>query len=74
MKKKLLLGAMIMSSSMNAASLKSTFIKADRCNTQTVNIVKAVCVILGFAYVEARIQRIADHLLADLLGQPNYKN
>jgi len=67
MKKKLLLAVMIMSSSMNAASLKSTFIRADRCNSQTVSIVKAVCVIIGFAYVEAKIQRMADHLLDNLI-------
>lgn len=71
MKKKLLLAAMIISSSMNAGSLKSTFIKADRCNTQTKNIIKAVFAVIGFAYLEAKIQGLADHLLADLLDQPD---
>ena len=71
MKKKLLLAFMIMSSSMNAASLKSTFIRADRCNSQTVSIVKAVFVIIGFAYLEAKIQRMADHLLDNLIDQPD---
>lgn len=71
MKKKLLLGAIIMSSSMNAASLKTTFIKADRCNTQTKNIIKAVATVFFCAYIEAKIQRFADHLLADFLSQPD---
>ena len=63
---------MIMSSSMNAAvSLKSTLVEADRRKVQTQNIVKAVCLIVGFAFIEAKIQRLADQCLDTLLGQPD---
>lgn len=71
MKKKIFLAAMLISSQMNAISLKRSFVMANRQRSETVTIMKIVTAIVCGAYIEAKIQRLVDIAVDHLLNNSN---
>lgn len=71
MKKKIFLAAMLMSSQMNAISLKQSFIKADKHRSEAVTVIQIASAIVIGAYIQAKIQKLVDIAVDHLLNNSN---